>query len=83
MRMPADDSADVRRRRIEVEFFHIMQHIEEVRLELHCLGRREFGRPLATINVPAHDHDRRDLRQAFQYLRLADVPGMDDKVGTF
>ena len=77
-----DDGREFRRFRFQVEFLKIVQHVDGYFADLKNIRGRNFLCPCAVINVAAHGGQWRNRGQLVENLRIADVPGMNDVIGS-
>lgn len=77
MRMTAHNDVKARRGRIDVEIFHIVQHIQNGASGLHDCRRRQRR---IRIDIALHREYGSDLAQSFQILHRSDIARMHDQV---
>ena len=80
--MAVDDRRELRGFRLQVEFLKTVQHVNGYFADLKHIRRRNFLHPRAVINIAAHGSQRRDGCQLVENLRIADVTGMNDVIGS-
>ena len=80
VRMPGHHHAEPGRRRVEIQFVHVMQDVDECAANLGngCRGQR--GRPSAGVHIPPHCYYRRNGPQRVQNLGSTHVTRVDDQV---
>jgi len=76
----ADDKAEPRGSRIQVELFQVVEEVNRNVLNFDNLAEREVRGPGFGIHVAAHGEDRSNGLQLIEDVRLADVSGVKDGV---
>jgi len=74
--MPAHDDLKARRGRIEVEFFHVVEHIQDGVSSPHD---RRCRQPRILVDIALHREDGSDLPQLFQNLHPAHIARVHDQ----
>ena len=82
MAVPVDDDRKSRSLRLQIQFVQVVQNVDRHAADFKHIGGRNFPRPSGAIHVAANRGDGRNLGQLFQDGGIADVPGMNDVVGT-
>ena len=74
MRMSVEHRRELGRCWIKVQSVHIVKHINVLALEQHYFSGGQSAAGSAAIYIAADSGDRRYFFQRFQYLRIADIP---------
>lgn len=82
MRMSADDDIEACRRRIEVQFRQIVKYVDPMTSRFDHCCQREAGGPIRLINIASDSNNRCNRAKLIEDLRLADIAGMNDEMGT-
>ena len=82
MRVSADNHVEVSRNRIEVQLRYIVKYVYQGRTYLRHCCQRQLGRPRAFIDVPSNGDHWCHCAELLDDLRLANISGMDDEIGT-
>jgi hypothetical protein len=77
--MPRDNCVKSGRRRIDVEFLHIVQDVHATIVDLNDFGLRQCVGPGSLVDIAANCKQWCDRPQAFEHVWAADVARMDDQ----
>lgn len=80
VRVAGDDDLDSGGNWIYVEFRKIVNHVDENPADFDQFRFRQRASPCARIFVTAHYRDRRNARQFFNDLGVADIAGVNDEI---
>jgi hypothetical protein len=79
VRVPAYHNTKASRRRIQIQRFDIVQHVN---LHGPGFGNRSDGQrggPFRRVHIAAHGYNRRKFPQSIEDFRVPDVSGMDNQ----
>src|SRR5580658_996532 len=80
--MAADHGRKSGRFGLEVQPRQIVQHVDGNAAQFKHCGFRQLARPHALIDVAAHRSHMCNVGKLFENLRRADIPGMNDVIGS-
>lgn len=81
--MAADDDPITAHGGAEVNFVHVVDHVNSNAADLKRSGSGQKLRPAAAVHVAFDRDHRRDSFQAVEHFNFADVPRMDNEVDAF
>jgi len=83
VRVPVNDGAEAGRNRIKVQIVEVVDDIEASLSGLNNFVLRQGIHPLSIIHITPHSHHGCYCSQALNYLRITDVPCVNNQLGLF
>ena len=81
MRVPRHHSGEASDRRVNVKLGNLVQYVEQEFPNLDHLCDWKIRCPRPPIVIASDHESRSDLMQLLDHLGIADVPGVDEKLG--
>lgn len=81
MAVPADDSGESGRVRLQVQSSEIVQNVNENATDLQDFGFRQPASPLDFVDIAAYRGERGELGELRKNVRRTDVTRVDDVIG--
>lgn len=82
MGMTANDDIEASRSGAQIDFFNVMQNVDQYRTDLSDFSFRNSISPIAFVIVAANGNYRRNRSQLFQHFRRTDIAGMKNEINT-
>jgi len=80
--MPTDDDVELCDGRVEVELLKVVKDVDQGRASFDDCRQRQLRCPGSLVDVSSDGDQRRHRAELFEDLRLADIAGVEDQVGS-
>lgn len=80
MCVPRNDGGETGRFRVQIEAREIVKNVKTQMPGFDDVCEGQCFGPEPSVDVATHGHGRRDRSEVFEYLRVADVAGMNDQL---